>query len=148
MWQTNTSSLIQTLYTPIWYFKRIITYCLLHPYLSSPMYLVSHFVAFPLPSHFLFLYLSHTEADPPPSLSSYSHGISKCACPTRRGVRQMSDKTCSALLWHLSEPHLSSVCRDGNEQEWHNMPEVTVTAHLSPPASKSVAQLAARVPAG
>lgn len=80
------------------------------------------------------------------SLSIYSHGISKRAFPTQRGgaVRW----TCSALPWHLSEPHLSSVCRDGNEQEWHNMPELEVTAHSSPPASKSVAQPAARVLAG
>lgn len=122
-------------FLPAWYFKRIITYCLLHPYLSSLMSLFSP----TFPSHFLFLYPSHTETDTPPSPSSYSRGMSKCACPTQRGVRRVTDKTCSALLWHLSEPHLSSVCRDGNEQEWHNMPEVTVTAYLFPSASKSVA---------
>lgn len=70
-----TSSLPETLYTPsvslsAWYFKRIITYCLLHPYLSSPRSLFSPiYLSFSLPSHFLFLYLSHTETDTPPSPS-------------------------------------------------------------------------------
>ena len=41
-----------------------------------------HFLPSPLPSHFLFLYPPHTETDTPPSLSSYSRGISTCACPT------------------------------------------------------------------
>lgn len=37
--------------------------------------------------------------------------------PGGKGAQRMSDKTCSVLPRHLSEPHLSSVCRDGNEQE-------------------------------
>lgn len=68
-------------------------------------------LSFPFPSHFLCLHLSHTETDTPPSPSSYSHGVSKCACPAQWGVQWKTDETCSALPWHLSEPHLSSVCK-------------------------------------
>lgn len=52
----------------------------------------------PLSPVIFCLYPSHTETDTPPSPSSYSRGMSKCACPTQRGVRRVTDKTCSALL--------------------------------------------------
>lgn len=127
-----------------WYFKTIITCCLLRP----PMYVCPfyHFSSFPSPRSFS---ISHAETDTPPSLS-----LSLFIVMVYQSVRFPHSRgggvrwTCSALPWHLSEPHLSSVCRDGNEQEWHNMPELKVTAHSSPPASKSVAQPAARVLAG
>lgn len=122
--QTYTNHFFSIFVFPL-YFKRIIIYCLLHLFLSSPYFL--QFFSFSLSTVIFYFSTYHTWKQTHPPLSSYSHGMSKCSCPTQWGVQWMSDKTCSALLWHLSEPPLSSVCRDGNEQEWHNMPEVTMT---------------------
>lgn len=79
-----------------WYFKRIITCCLLRP----PMYvcLFCHFFSFPSPRSFS---VSHTETDTPPSLSIYSHGISKRAFPTQQGGALLFPDTCQSLICHL-----------------------------------------------
>lgn len=85
------------------------------------------FPPFPLLDHFLLRTSSHLHLHlllPSPAI--YSPGISKlCVFPhSRGGVQRMTDKTCSVLPRHLSEPRLSSVCRDGSEQEWHKVPPV------------------------
>lgn len=96
----------------------------LHPYLASLI-----FSPFPLPVPVIFypsLTRRNRHASLPLQLQSWCVKVCVCVsvCPTQRGVQWIADKTCSALLWHLSASHLSPVCRDGNEQEWHNMPEV------------------------